>query len=170
VNDQPGGFGQPAPGYGQPNPGGYAAPPPPPAYGTAYGAPQAYAAQPPYANWGQRVLSALIDYFAPVLVAGIFYAANKPLGTILYIAAIAWSLYMAYLGGSTGQSYGKKTIGLRLISERTGQTIGGGMGIARYFLHIVDGLPCYLGYLWPLWDAKRQTFSDKIVSTIVVKV
>jgi hypothetical protein len=26
----------------------------------------------------------------------------------------------------------------------------------------------YLGYLWPLWDAKRQTFADKICSTVVL--
>ena len=43
------------------------------------------------------------------------------------------------------------------------------MSIARYFLHIVDSLACYIGYLWPLWDEKRQTFSDKIVSSVVVR-
>jgi hypothetical protein len=26
----------------------------------------------------------------------------------------------------------------------------------------------YLGYLWPLWDAKRQTFADEICSTVVL--
>ena len=35
--------------------------------------------------------------------------------------------------------------------------------------HVLDSLPCYLGYLWPLWDAKRQTFADKIMSTVVVE-
>ncbi|MDQ1539752.1 MAG: hypothetical protein QOH29_478, partial [Actinomycetota bacterium] len=28
----------------------------------------------------------------------------------------------------------------------------------------------YLGYLWPLWDSKRQTFADKILKTVVVNV
>ena len=28
----------------------------------------------------------------------------------------------------------------------------------------------YLGYLWPLWDDKRQTFADKILSTVVVEM
>jgi hypothetical protein len=31
---------------------------------------------------------------------------------------------------------------------------------------IVDGAICYVGYLFPLWDAKRQTIADKIMSTI----
>jgi uncharacterized RDD family membrane protein YckC len=52
----------------------------------------------------------------------------------------------------------------------TGQPVGVGLAIGRYFVHILDALPCYLGFLWPLWDSKRQTFADKILSTVVVKV
>ena len=45
------------------------------------------------------------------------------------------------------------------------------LSIGRGILHIiVDALPCYLGFLWPLWDQKRQTFADKIVNTVVVCV
>jgi hypothetical protein len=55
------------------------------------------------------------------------------------------------------------------VLEATGQPVGGGLGIGRYFLHIVDSIPCYIGYLWPLWDAKKQTFADKLVKTLVVK-
>ena len=31
------------------------------------------------------------------------------------------------------------------------------------------GLPCYLGYFWPLWDPEKQTFSDKVMNTIAVQ-
>ena len=37
----------------------------------------------------------------------------------------------------------------------------------RDLLHTLDGF-AYVGYLWPLWDAKRQTFADKIMKTVVV--
>jgi hypothetical protein len=60
--------------------------------------------------------------------------------------------------------------GTKLVSATTGQSIGGGMGFGRAVVHILDGLPCYLGYLWPLWDSKRQTFADKIIGTYVLKV
>ncbi len=151
--------------------GGYGAAPPAGGYG-GYGAPQGEAVAPGsgYADWPKRVLSALIDNVGPFIVAGIFYAISRPLGSLVYLAALAWSLYNAYLGGQTGQSYGKKMAGTRLLSGVTGQPIGGGLGIGRYFVHIIDGLPCYLGYLWPLWDAKRQTFADKVLNTVVVKV
>jgi uncharacterized RDD family membrane protein YckC len=115
------------------------------------------------------VQSALVDWFAPFLVGGILYAINKPLGSIVYLAAFAWALYQAYQGGETGQSMGKKMAGTRLAREADGQNIGGGLGIGRAFVHIVDGIPCYLGYLWPLWDAKKQTFADKILHTVVIK-
>ncbi|WUN50496.1 RDD family protein [Streptomyces sp. NBC_00306] len=35
---------------------------------------------------------------------------------------------------------------------------------------VPDSIACYLGWLWPLWDAKKQTFADKVCNTVVVKV
>jgi uncharacterized RDD family membrane protein YckC len=145
--------------------------PPPPA--GDYGAQPAYGAPAPagaYASWPVRVQSALIDNVGPQIVAYIIYFINKPIGAIFLLAAIVWSLYQAYQGGQTGQSMGKKMAGTRLLSEQTGQPIGGGLGIGRAFVHIVDSLPCVpVGYLWPLWDPKRQTFADKILKTVVIK-
>jgi uncharacterized RDD family membrane protein YckC len=144
------GYGAPQPGYGAQSPGGYAGPP------------------MAYAEWVQRVMASLIDAVGPFIVAGLFYAINRPLGSVIWLAALAWAIYNAYLGGETGQSTGKKTVGIRLVLEATGQPVGGGLGIGRFFLHIVDSIPCYVGYLWPLWDAKKQTFADKLVKTLVV--
>ncbi len=142
----PGGdFGTGAPsGYGGTQPG-YGMPPAPEAYGAATPGPE-------LATWALRAQSALVDWFGPSLVAGIFYSAvNRNLGSLLQLVALGWALYQGYQGGANGQ------------------VIGGGMGIARYILHILDAIPCYLGFLWPLWDAKKQTFADKILKTVVVK-
>jgi hypothetical protein len=38
--------------------------------------------------------------------------------------------------------------------------------VARQICH---GLKFGIGYLWPLWDGKRQTFADKIVGTVVIR-
>ena len=32
--------------------------------------------------------------------------------------------------------------------------------------HLVDAVIFYIGYLFPLWDAKRQTLADKIMATV----
>ncbi len=39
----------------------------------------------------------------------------------------------------------------------------------RDLAHVLDSVACHLGWLWPLWDQKRQTFADKIVGTVVVR-
>jgi uncharacterized RDD family membrane protein YckC len=121
-----------------------------------------------YAEWPKRAYAALIDFVGPWILVALIYRGSTALGAILWLAALAWGIYNAYLGGQTGQSYGKKIAGTRLVLEATGQPPGGGLGIGRFFLHIVDSIPCYIGYLWPLWDAKKQTFADKLVKTLVV--
>ncbi len=60
-------------------------------------------------------------------------------------------------------------VGIRLIRVADGQVVGFGMAFVRNLCHILDGF-CYLGYLWPLSDDKRQTLADKIMNSIVVQV
>jgi uncharacterized RDD family membrane protein YckC len=125
-----------------------------------------------YANWGQRVGAYLIDW-APVIVLEIISVIVQSTGfsVLVYLLSIAWWVYnRGYLAGTTGQSWGKKVLNLRLIGEATGQPIGFGMALARDICHFVDAIICYIGFLFPLWDAKRQTLADKIVKTLVVNV
>jgi len=131
-----------------------------------------YAAVPsasPYANWGQRVLAYLIDIAPIVIIDVVFYRISFLVGLLLSLAALGWTIYNRwYQGGVTGQSLGKKVLHLRLVSEETGQPIGMLMAFVRDICHIVDAVICYVGFLFPLWDAKRQTLADKIVRTVVV--
>ena len=53
------------------------------------------------------------------------------------------------------------------VREQDGQPVGVLMAFVRELAHVVDGI-LYLGYLWPLWDQKRQTFADKICPTVVL--
>ena len=55
-------------------------------------------------------------------------------------------------------------------STRHSPIRGGWRCFGRDLLHILDLLPLWLGFLWPLWDARRQTFADKIMKTVVLKV
>ena len=160
-----------------PPPGGSFGAPPPPAPGQwSQAGPAAGFQGRPYAEWPKRLGAYLIDAVLPLIavwfIGLILGAISDVLGLLFivvgYIAALGWVLYQSYLTGQTGQSFGKEKMKIRVLSETTGQPIGGGMGIARYFIHIVDAIPCYVGFLWPLWDEKKQTFTDKILSTVVV--
>jgi uncharacterized RDD family membrane protein YckC len=136
----------------------------------------AYAAENPaaspaaYANWGQRVAGYLIDY-VPIIVFELIgiISRNAIIYLLFILASIGWWIYnRVFQAGRTGQSLGKKTMHLRLLSEKTGEPIGAGMAFVRDICHILDSLACYIGWLFPIWDAKRQTFADKIVGTVVI--
>jgi len=130
------------------------------------------------ADWGTRVVATLIDsgvligvMLAGVLVAAILGAISSALGILVgllvYLAAIGASFYFTYMTGAVGQSPGKKVMGIKVVSEETGQPIGGGLGIVRGLAHFLDGI-MMIGYLFPLWDPKRQTFADKIMKTVAL--
>ncbi|MFG2940650.1 RDD family protein [Streptomyces sp. NPDC048282] len=157
----------PQQGYGYPQQPGY-----PQQGGYSY-PPQGYGATPPYANWGWRVLSRLIDsllYGVPYILVGVGGGNKTPALTIIgFLGLIGLFVYQVILEGRTGQTLGKKAVGTRTLKETTGQPIGAGMAFVRQLAHILDGLPCYLGYLWPAWDSKRQTFADKVCGTIVIR-
>ena len=180
---QPGyGYGQPSP-YGAP---GYGAPAPAGAYANWFQRVGAYlidgllllAAAIPmiigFAIIGATTDPVTYDYDSqgnlvtsgsgsgPNPIAWVFVV----LGVVLYAVIIIWNRYLKQ--GKTGYTVGKGVLGIKLIRESDGQPIGAGMAFVRDLCHILDGF-CYIGYLWPLWDAKRQTFADKILSTIVIE-
>jgi uncharacterized RDD family membrane protein YckC len=180
----PGGFGQPAeqPAYGQPPQ--YGQQPPqygqpqygqqpvfgqPPAYtGAPYGAPPSGAWQgPALASWGTRFLGYLVDVVISTVLQVVAGAVSPALGKVV---ALLVFLAFGYLTGTTGQTPGRRLVGVKILREADGQVLGAGMGIVRGLLHILDALPLLLGFFWPLWDAKNQTFADKIVHTVAIKV
>ncbi|GAA4249945.1 RDD family protein [Dactylosporangium darangshiense] len=125
-----------------------------------------------YASWIQRVGATIVDFIPFAVIAGIGGAVDSDMGAVFWIFYLIGLVYLIfnrwYLGGQ-GATIGKKALGLRLISEQSGQPIGMAMAFVRDICHFVDSIICYIGYLFPLWDAKRQTIADKIVKTVVIK-
>jgi uncharacterized RDD family membrane protein YckC len=171
-----------------PSSGGYAPPPPGPAI-------RALPTES-YTPWVTRVLAYIIDNIPAGVLVGIGaiiqalttqqscvsditqysvnqYCVNQPsaIGTMAFwltwLAAVAYLVWnYGYRQGTTGSSIGKSVLKFKVVSEVTGQPIGFGMSVVRQIAHFVDSLICGLGYLFPLWDAKRQTLADKIMTTV----
>lgn len=161
----------------QPPPDAGAAPAP------AAGAPQPYAWAPPapptgYAPWLRRVGGYLLDELLLVpffVVGGAAEAAGGGSGAavaaVVYLGSFVFGIWnQVFRQGRTGQSLGKQWVGIRLVRERDGEPIGPGLTFVRALAHILDALPFYLGFFWPLWDPKRQTFADKVCHTVVLTV
>ena len=167
-------------------------------YGTAAGyspSDYPYGGRPRYAGWWQRVGAALVDgiiataFCLPGIISAFAGAKTTERCTVngqpglcrvptdsalaltisLYaIGLVIWFvLYVRMLG--RGATWGRKAAGYRILDEKTMQPIGTGRAVGRYFAAILSYLPCYLGYLWPLWDRENRTFHDMIVHTRAIK-
>jgi uncharacterized RDD family membrane protein YckC len=170
-------------GYGE-------GPPPPPQRGAAGAVPGWGEERPGWfqghelAGWPQRVLAYLIDVtiaLIPPLAAGVLLnpgPEGTQSGTTSLVVLLLWGLSPALwvynrwvMQGRTGQSWGKQLLNTRLARADDGQAVGGAIALLRDLAHLLDALPCILlpiGFLWPLWDTRRQTFADKIMNTVVV--
>ena len=90
---------------------------------------------------------------------------------VSYGVAIAFinMAYFTYFHGTVGQTPGKMVVGIKVVR------VGGGnmtLGIAflRWVGHLISGAVFYLGYLWVLIDARKQSWHDKIAGTFVVRI
>lgn len=187
----PPGYGTPPPGYGTPPPGyggtpSYGGPGQgssgggpyggggPPGSGGSFGP---GSGRPELAGWGTRVGGTLLDGLAAAAIYVVFVILGAIVGggagglliALGFLGGLGFIIYNLVQQGNTGQTIGKRAVGTRLLREQDGQVVGPGLSIGRQVLHIVDSIPLYIGYLWPLWDEKHQTFADKIAKTVVVK-
>ena len=165
----------PAPTYGQVSPDGVSLSPLP-MNPVGINAPADFAGSPPgaglvLASWSKRAAGGLIDWLPILVLALITRFMNLQL--LSFLPGLVGGLYglfnIGVLGGMTGVSLGRRVAGTKLVDENTLQPIGAGLGIGRYFLHIIDSAIFYVGFLFPLWTKKKQTIADMIVGTIVIE-
>lgn len=174
--------------------------PPPAGYPSAPGGQPGALPAEAYTPWLTRVLAFLVDYVPYAVILGIGFGievatqetacitdtSELQIGTVcatgnstLGVAAVVISALVAlvfvfwnlgYKQGTTGSSIGKSVLKFKVVSEETGQPLGFGMSIVRQFAHAVDAVICYVGFLFPLWDAKRQTIADKLVKSVCLPI
>ncbi|WP_433292264.1 RDD family protein [Pseudonocardia sp. CA-142604] len=131
------------------------------------------------ATYGQRVGGFLIDVGIPmgllftVLIAALI-PRDRTLALVVYaisaVVAVVFVLWNSgYCQGRTGQSLGKRALGVRLVGAATGKPVGFRRAVGRQIAHLFDAIPFLLGYAWPLWDEQKQTFADKMCRTLVVQ-
>jgi len=144
------------------------------------------------AHWGWRVLASWLDqvfvatpYYAAAAYAGLnaelvvdvtgqlvtrpTAAGVDAMGLGALVMFVLWFVNRVVVQGRTGQSWGKRVVGLRTVHEDTSEPLGMWWALVRDVAHIVNGVLLYLGYLWPLWDPRRQAFSDKLTHALVLR-
>ncbi len=122
----------------------------------------------PRAGFWQRFGATIIDGLILVVPYVIFL--------LIFDQALAYALslivdiayFVSLEGGPTGQTLGKRALGIRVIDYRTGGSIGYPRALLRLVVEYISGLVVLLGYLWMLWDREKQTWHDKAAGSVVV--
>jgi len=122
-----------------------------------------------YAGFGERLMAMIID---GLILAAVGIAIRGVGLSNFYekIDVFVGAVYIIYFwvnrGGAT---IGKNVMKIKVVTTE-GKPVNYQKAIIRYLGYIVSGLPVFLGFLWVLWDDKKQGFHDKIAGTVVVKI
>jgi uncharacterized RDD family membrane protein YckC len=120
------------------------------------------------AGFWRRFMAAWID---GLLLGAVTLPVSAATGMSPWVALLEVVLALVYFGGlegTSGQTLGKRALSIRVVDADTGDSIGVGRALARWFGRILSTIVIYLGYLWMLWDRNKQTWHDKLSSSVVV--
>jgi uncharacterized RDD family membrane protein YckC len=128
----------------------------------------------PLASFSRRWVGFLIDMlviiglgFAVTLVIGAPESADAGAAQgVLTVSLIKFGY--GYIFNPRGWSPGKVVVGLRIVKQ-DGSPPGLRRGLMRTAGTIFSEI-FYLGYLWAIFDSRRQTWHDKLAKTYVVRV
>ncbi len=121
----------------------------------------------PRAGFWVRFAAAVVDW-AILLVVYLVLGRLVPVFGFMLSVAVALVYFGYFEGGPAGQTIGKKALGVRVVRLVDGGPLGWGTALMRHLLSYVSSIPCFLGYLWMLWDPEKTTWHDQLSTTVVV--
>lgn len=124
-------------------------------------------AQERLAGFWRRFWASMIDGFLLLIVYSVLYEALQAAGAALgVLAAIG---YYVYFEGRSGQTLGKRGLGLRVVDVDGGGPIGFGRALVRALGRYVSATFLFVGYLTMISDSKKQCWHDKFAKSIVIR-
>ena len=123
----------------------------------------------PAASFWRRFGAAVIDAVVVGVPSWIVQIAVSR-GAGYAVGFLLAAVYFTYFHGRTGQTPGDAALSVKVVDERNGTAtpIGYGRAFGRWVISYVSGIVIVLGYLWMLWDPKKQTWHDKAVGSLPV--
>jgi uncharacterized RDD family membrane protein YckC len=135
----------------------------------------------PYlASWGSRAGAYLIDSVILVLLWLCLYVAAIAFGTgafgwlTIVASVLVVPAYYTFQHGRSGQTVGNAQASIKVVDQRTGETIGYARAFVRWLvmagLFVLFYVPGIINVLWPIWDTGNQALHDKVVRSHVVRM
>jgi uncharacterized RDD family membrane protein YckC len=106
-----------------------------------------------------------------VFLPGANIRAMQGVGKSGLIAYFLWLFicmaYFTYFHGVCGKTPGKMLFGLR-VTRVSGEPLGLRAALLRWFCYANSFFFFNLGFLWIIFDGRKQGFHDKIAETVVI--
>ena len=111
------------------------------------------------------VATMMLTWLAVPLRSTQWWLSVSVLATVILLTLINRLVWSA----NRGWSLGRALMGIAVVRPD-----GGSAGLGRLLLrdvaHLLDTISVFVGWLWPLWDARRRTFADLLLRTEVRRV
>ena len=137
----------------------------------SYDHPQTAASGPPRA----ALAGFWIRFFGAFIDGLLLGAANSLLIALLGrgVTSVTWLLAAAYFiyfhSSAAGQTPGNAVVGIRVARVEDGRPLTFGSATVRWAVSLLSSLVIFIGYLWMLFDDRKQTWHDKAAGSVVVK-
>ena len=122
-------------------------------------------------------ITSVIIFYSGSKIAGLDYQLSDLSTAFLY--SLLWSyqgmtivismIYFTYFHGTTGQTPGKKILGLKVI-QRSGEPMTPGLAFLRWVGYLISKIFLYLGFIWIAFNREKRGWHDMIAGTCVVKI
>ena len=131
-------------------------------------------------GFARRFFAILLDGIILSIIADLVrftyeFAARTNAGMVRFDVPMIISLavgliYFTLFTAEAGQTIGKRVFKIRVVLIN-GKDIPYGLALFRTFGYVLSFFfGTFLGFIWALWDRRRQTWHDKVAGTIVIKV
>jgi uncharacterized RDD family membrane protein YckC len=124
-----------------------------------------------YADFLTRFIAIFIDAIVVSIISSILSTtkggSSSAISTMpgFLIGGLYYVLMWSY---QNGQTLGKKVMKIKVVRE-DGKPVDLTTSILRYIGYFISAFVFFLGFLWILFDSKKQGWHDKIAKTYVVK-
>ena len=100
-------------------------------------------------------------------------ASSSATPVVLFAILFVVTSYYIWVTGRTGQTPGKRLLGLWVVDSKSGAPIGIRRSLGRYFVQGILNFACYAGLWSPLLDSSSGRFQglhDKAVGSQVISI
>lgn len=133
----------------------------------------------PVADWSARAGAFVIDVLfglGVVVTALLVWMSAPPRGWLWWLTLFIGGIVLLavlfnrlLLPATTGWSLGRSVFGIAVVA-RDDDPVGPWRLLLRDIAHVLDTVPLFLGWLWPLVDSRGRTFADILARTEVHRV